>query len=427
MNGDAFAAGDVADDLFAADGIATSRAIDEEIVLAFDLERVGPGEVQLAHRVGHGLLDGAGLLRLCCLRAVWRIGVAGRELVEHLVRGVLACAEGGEQVGGGGDAVFAGDAGEVLVVDLAHGDFESARFALKQLAADLDGAAALVFVEPVLDLVAGARTFDEGEPVAAGLVVLLRDDFDDVAGAQLGAQRHHAAVNLGADAGVANFSVNGVGEVDGGAVGGNHNDFPFGREGVDLVGIEVHLQAGEEFVGVRHLLLPLDELANPVEALFVAGGDDAVFGLVFPVRGDALFSDAVHLFGADLHFELMAAFADDRGVEGLIAVGAGDGDEVLDAAGHGTPERVDQAEDGVTGGDVVGDDANGEQVVDLIERDLGALEFLEDGVVALDAPLDARLDVVLAQAARRACLQRRAGTARPRRAGLRRLRRLFRS
>ncbi len=76
----------------------------------------------------------------------------------------------------------------------------------------------------MLDLVAGARALDEGEPVAAGLVIFLRDDFDDVAGAQLGAQRHHAAVDLGADAGVADLGVNGVGEVDRRAVGGNHND-----------------------------------------------------------------------------------------------------------------------------------------------------------------------------------------------------------
>ena len=60
---------------------------------------------------------------------------------------------------------------QVLVVNLAHGDLEAAGFAFEQLAADFDGATALVFIEPVLDLVAGARTLDEGEPVAAGLVV----------------------------------------------------------------------------------------------------------------------------------------------------------------------------------------------------------------------------------------------------------------
>ena len=59
---------------------------------------------------------------------------------------MLAGAKGREQVGGSGYAVFAGDAGEILVVDLAHGYFESASFALEQLAADFDGAAALIFV-----------------------------------------------------------------------------------------------------------------------------------------------------------------------------------------------------------------------------------------------------------------------------------------
>jgi hypothetical protein len=38
MHRDALAPRDVADDLFAADGVATSRAIDEQIVLALNLE-----------------------------------------------------------------------------------------------------------------------------------------------------------------------------------------------------------------------------------------------------------------------------------------------------------------------------------------------------------------------------------------------------
>ena len=72
-------------------------------------------------------------------------------------------------------------------------------------------------------------------------------------------------------------------------------------------------------------------------------------GFVFPVRSDSLFGDAVHLFGADLHFELVAAFAHHRGVERLVAVGARNGDEVLDAAGHRTPQRMNQPEDRVAG------------------------------------------------------------------------------
>ena len=113
---------------------------------------------------------------------------------------------------------------------------------------------------------------------------------------------------------MAYFSVNRVSEIDGRAVGRHHNHFSLGRESVDLVGIEIHLQAGKEFVGIRHLFLPLDELTNPVEALFIARSYDVVLGFVFPMRGDSLFSDAVHLFSADLYFELMSAFADDGGV-----------------------------------------------------------------------------------------------------------------
>ena len=123
----------------------------------------------------------------------------------------------------------------------------------------------------------------------------------------------------------------------------------------------------------------------------------AFAGLVLPVRGNAFFGDAVHLLGADLHLELMAARAHHRGVQRLVAVGAGNGDEVLDAAGHRPPQRVDEAEDRVAGGDILRDHADGEQIVDLVEGDFGALDLLEDGVEALDAPLDAGLDAVLAQ------------------------------
>src|SRR5262249_14223261 len=151
--------------------------------------------------------------------------------------------------------------------------------------------------KPVLDLVAGTRAFDEGEPVAAGLVVLLRDDFDDIAGPELGAQGNHAPIYLGADTCVADLGVNGVSEVDWGAVSGDHNDFSLGRKGIDLLWIEIHLQAGEEFVGVGHLLLPLDELTDPVESFFIPRGNFAIAGLVLPVGSNSFLSDAMHLFG----------------------------------------------------------------------------------------------------------------------------------
>ena len=85
------------------------------------------------------------------------------------------------------------------------------------------------------------------------------------------------------------------------------------------------------------------------------------------------------------------AGAHHRGVQRLIAVGARHGDEVLDAAGHGTPESMNEPEDGVAGGYVLRDYADGQQIVDLIEGNFSALQLLKNGVEALDAPLDAWL------------------------------------
>jgi hypothetical protein len=261
-------------------------------------------------------------------------GGAGFELVEDLAGGVFAEADAGEQLGLGAEAVLGGDLVVVGLVIFGERHLVLAGFAVEELLADLDGALALVLVDPVLDLVAGAGGFGEAEPVAAGGVAGLGGDFDDVAVAELGAERDDAAVDLGADGGVADLGVDGVGEVDGAGVLGQDDDLALGGEGVDLLRVQVDLEGRHELVGVGHLALPFHHLADPGEAGFVLGGD-VVAGLVLPVGGDAFFGDSMHLFGADLDFELVAAGGDEGGVEALVAVGPGHGDEVLDATGDG--------------------------------------------------------------------------------------------
>ena len=66
--------------------------------------------------------------------------------------------------------------------------------------------------------------------------------------------------------------------------------------------------------------------------------------------------------------------------------------------GTGRHMRVQQAEDGVAVGYGLADDADGEQVVDLVDGDLLRGELLLDGVEALDARLDAACDAVLVRA-----------------------------
>ena len=70
--------------------------------------------------------------------------------------------------------------------------------------------------EPLADLVAGPRRRDEAQPVLRrpGGLDLRREDLARVAARQLVVERHQPAVDLGADAGVADLGVHGVGEVD---------------------------------------------------------------------------------------------------------------------------------------------------------------------------------------------------------------------
>ena len=91
------------------------------------------------------------------------------------------------------------------------------------------------------------------------------------------------------------------------------------------------------------------------------------------MRSDAFFSDAMHFFGANLDFKLMSALRHHGGVQRLVEIGPWHGDEILDTAGDGAPDAMDQAEDGVAILNGLGDDTNGQQIVYLIDGDALAL------------------------------------------------------
>ena len=85
------------------------------------------------------------------------------------------------------------------------------------------------------------------------------------------------------------------------------------------------------------------------------------------MRRNAFLGDTVHLFGPDLHLELVTAVAHHRSVQRLVAIGARNRDKVLDAPRHRPPQPVDQPDHGVARPHVLGNHAHGQQVVHLIE------------------------------------------------------------
>ena len=214
-----------------------------------------------------------------------------------------------------------------------------------------------------------------------------RDDLDDVAVAQAGAERHHLAVHPRADALVADVGVDGVGEVHRRRVARERLHLALRREDVDLFGVELDLEVLEEFLRIADLLLPFEELPQPDEVLLVAAGADPAL-LVLPVRRNPVLRGPVHVRRADLHLEGHAALADDRRVERLVAVRPRHGDEVLDAARHRRPRLMDDAERAVAVLHRLRHDAQRDHVVDLIELDLLLLELLVDAEQPLDPAVD---------------------------------------
>ena len=191
--------------------------------------------------------------------------------------------------------------------------------------------------------------------------------------------------------------MDGVGEVDGGSPGGQVDDVGVGGEDEDLVGKEVHLQGADVFLRVG-VLLVLQQAADPGEGLLGAQLLVAHALLVLPVGGNAVFRHVVHVPGADLDLEGDALGADDRGVEGLVHVGLGGADIVLEPAQDGLIHVVDAAQDGVAGGDIVHDDPEGIEVEDLAESLVLGVHLAVDGINVLHAAVDSGLDALLLQA-----------------------------
>ena len=136
--------------------------------------------------------------------------------------------------------------------------------------------------------------------------------------------------------------MDGVGEIDGRRVPGQGDNFSFGRERVDLFGIQIDFQAAEKIRRILHVLLQLNKLAKPRNSLVFTIVRNQLTIFIFPVSCNAFFGEAVHFRCSDLHFEGLAA-GNDGSMQRLVHVWPRHRDEVLNAAGHRSPGVVNHA------------------------------------------------------------------------------------
>ena len=221
------------------------------------------------------------------------------------------------------------------------------------------------------------------------------NDFDALSVFKRGGQRHDLPFDFRTAAAVADAAVQGVGEVDGGRARGQGEDFAVRGQDVNRVVEKLGFEGGGEifFAAFRHVFAPIQELAQPGDFLFVGGIAFAAL-FVTPVGGDTEFVELVHIEGADLHFHAFVFRADDDGVQTFIAVAFGVGDVIVELAGNGLPEAVDDTQRGVTLGDCIDQNPHGADVKQPVEAEFFLHHFFVNGVDVFRAAGNFEVNVV---------------------------------
>ena len=266
-------------------------------------------------------------------------------------------------------------------------------------AAQLDVLALEFLFQELADFRLGLWGFADAQPVGGrALAGGGGHDLHPVACFQRGIQRHNLAVHLGAHALVAHGGMDAVGKVQGRGALGHGDHVALGGKEENLLGKQIGLEGIDKLLAVAGFILPVQNLTHP-EQLAVQVIAPAAALLVAPVGGNAVLSHTVHLPGADLHLEGEGHLpsAHHRGVQGLVHVGLGHGDIVLEAAGNLVPQGMHNAQHRVAVGDGVHQYPDGNQVVNLVEGLVLQNHLAVDGVEVLGPAVDIIVDVLFVQ------------------------------
>ena len=228
------------------------------------------------------------------------------------------------------------------------------------------------------------------------------DDLDFVAVLQFGGERRDLAVDLAADGVVADVGMHRIGEIDRRRLARQRDQLALGRETEHLVLEQLQLGMFEKLLRVGAFGQQRDGAAQPPIGIGFARqqfGRRAGRVLVERMSGDAVFGDLVHFLGADLQFDPLVAGPDDGGMDRAVIVLLGRRDVVLEAPRHHRPGGMHNAERLVALRYVLDDDAEAENIGQLLEADRLALHLAPDRIGPLAATLHARRDATVGELA----------------------------
>ena len=271
-----------------------------------------------------------------------RLGLLGRKQFQHcLTRGDLAVADGRVQLLFAPDPAVLQDLGKGLELQEGGTAFpQLSHLPVQELFPQRDGSDALLVFDPDLDTTARPRGLDDLEPVPTRVLRGCGQDLDDIAIAEFIPERDNSAVDPGARTTESDIGMNAEGKVDWGGPPRQRLHIPFRGKDIDLLREEIDADRIEKLPTIFQVPPPVEQLAQPEKVLFrlIQGGLPLLVG---PVHGNALLRRPVHLLGPDLDLGRLPLRADYGGMEGLVHVGFGDSNEVLESARDRLPEAVD--------------------------------------------------------------------------------------
>ena len=101
------------------------------------------------------------------------------------------------------------------------------------------------------------------------------------------------------------------------------------------------------------------------------------------MRGNAGFGNPIHFPGPDLDFNALAKRADDRGMQGLIHIGFGTRNIILEFVIDRLPHGMNQPQGFIAMGDGIKDNPESNDIVYFFERQVLGYHFIVDAEVIL--------------------------------------------
>ena len=243
----------------------------------------------------------------------------------------------------------------------------------------------LIF-EKLPNFIAGLVGLDQIDPVSARPKGIgTGDDFHLIPSFELGGQGHHPAIDLGTCCLFPHLGMDFIGKINGHRILGQLPHRTIWGEDIDPLGENVILNRIDKGLGIARIHLQFDEIVDPLE-LFLAGSRISA-PLVGPVGRNPVFSDLVHFLGPNLKFD-WALWSVNRGMNGLVTIGLGIGNIVLETTWHRSPEFMNIAQHGIDIAWRIHDAADGNQIIELIKTLFLIVHLAVDGIDMLGPSID---------------------------------------